>query len=207
MLTIWGRPNSINVQKAMWCVGELGIEHERIDAGMEHGKNKEDWFLRMNPNGLVPVIDDDGFILWESNAIVRYLSAKYGLGQLCPEDLQARADADRWMDWQVAVLAPPMTTILWNLVRTPAAERDWQVINDGVEKAATAWTIVESHLAGRDFMLGQTLSMADIPVGAMAYRWFAYPDIDRPEQPRVRAWYERLSQRPAFRQHVMLPLT
>ena len=207
MLKIWGRSNSVNVQKAMWCIGELGLVHERIEAGMSYGKNNEDWYLEMNPNGRVPVIDDDGFILWESNAVVRYLSAKHSMGHLCPDSLQARADCDRWMDWQQTTLGPPMTTAFWNLVRTPPDQRDRAVIDKAVEQSAQTFAILDRHLAGRDYMLGDELSMADIPVGAMVYRWYALPEIEQPNQPNLQAWYERLTTREAFKTHVMLPLT
>lgn len=208
MLSIWGRSNSINVQKAMWCIGELGLNHDRIDAGMQYGKNDEDWFLAMNPNGRVPVIDDDGFILWESNTIVRYLSAKYGSGSLCPESLQARADCERWMDWQLTVLSPPLTTILWNLIRIPAGQQpDMDLINKAVQGGAKALAMLDQHLADRDYLMGSELTMADIPVGAMTYRWYAFPGIERPEFPNLQAWYQRLSAREPYQQHVMLPLT
>jgi glutathione S-transferase len=207
MLKIWGRTNSVNVQKALWCIGELGLAHERIDAGMQYGKNNEDGFLQMNPNGRVPVIDDDGFTLWESNTIVRYLSAKHSPGDLYPESLPVRADSERWMDWQLTVLSPPMTVAFWQLVRTPPERRDMQQARQGAQDAGTALVMLDRHLAGRDYVAGATLSMGDIPVGAMVYRWYALPDIERPELANLRAWYERLSERPAFQTHVMLPLT
>ena len=207
MLKIWGRTNSVNVQKVMWCVGELRLGHERIDAGMAFGKNNEDWFLALNPNGRVPLIDDEGFTLWESNSIVRYLAAKHDLGGLYPESLTERADAERWMDWLLTVLNGPMTVVFWNLVRTPEGQRDMAQVAQGVKESRAAFAMLDKQLSGRDYVLGEQLTMADIPVGAMTYRWYAMPEIERPDLPNLQAWYERLSQRPAFRQHVMLPLT
>lgn len=207
MLKIWGRTNSSNVQKVMWCVGELNLPHERIDAGLQFGKNKEGWYLKMNPNGLVPVIDEDGFILWESNSIVRYLAARHSMGQLYPSDLKARADAERWMDWQLTVLGPPLGQVLMNLVRTAPDKRNWDLIRAASQQSATAITILDRQLEGRDYVTGPRFTVADIALGGMAYRWFNFPDIKRPELPHLKAWYERLSQRPAYRAHVMLPIT
>ena len=142
MLKIWGRNTSINVQKVMWAIGELGIAHERINVGGAFGKNNEPAYLAMNPNGLVPTLEEDDFILWESNAIVRYLAAKYGAGTLEPKDPRARASAGRWMDWQLSVTAPTIHPLFWGLVRTPPEKRDQAKINDARDKTtAIARTI------------------------------------------------------------------
>ena len=133
MLKIWGRQNSINVQKVMWVVQELGIEHERIDAGMQFGKVDEAWYRQMNPNGRVPTINDDGFILWESNAVVRYLVRKYGSGRLSPATIEAQALADSWMDWASNTLAPPVTALFWGLIRTPAAEYNLEALESQLD--------------------------------------------------------------------------
>ena len=123
MLRIWGRLSSVNVQKVVWCADELGLAYERIDAGGAFGLTRTPEYLAMNPNSLVPVLDDDGFVLYESNAIVRYLAARHSRGTLWPEDLAKRADADRWMDWQTNTYQPAMRDIFWQLVRTPADKR------------------------------------------------------------------------------------
>lgn len=206
MLKIWGRRNSVNVQKAMWCIGELGLAHERIDAGMQFGVNKEDWYLALNPNGLVPLIDDEGFNLWESNAIVRYLAAKYDSGGLCPGDLQTRALADSWMDWQISVLSAPLTVVFWQLVRTPEAQRDRALVKAQAQKTADVLAVLDRHLAGKQYIAGDNFSIGDIPVGAMTHRWYALA-VEHPDYPNLRAWYERLSARPAYQEHVMLPLS
>ena len=206
MLRVWGRKNSINVQKAMWCIGELGLSHERIDAGREFGQNREDWFLKMNPNGLVPVIDDRGFILWESNSILRYLAETYDLGGLMPDSVKQRSLASQWMDWANSILSGPMTTVFWQQIRTPPEQRDAAATAKAAEASAAAFGLLDAHLAGKQYMVGDRLTIADIPVGAFAYRWYAL-DLAHPDYPNLRAWYERLAGREAFKTHVMLPLT
>jgi len=206
MLKIWGRTNSINVQKVLWVVDELHIPYERIDAGLQFGVVNEPSYRKMNPNGRVPTIDDDGFVLWESNAIVRYLSAKHGAGTLWPSDPRQRADADRWMDWASSTLAAPITPVFWGLIRTRPEKRDGKAITEGVQNLNAAFEVLEQSLDGRDFVAGTAFTMGDIPVGVHVYRWSALP-IDRPGLPKVEAYYRRLQQRAPFKQHVMLPLS
>lgn len=205
MLQIWGRTNSLNVQKVMWTVEELGVEYERIDAGMEFGGVNEPWFRDMNPNGRVPTIRDGDLTLWESNAIVRFLAAKYGRGGLCPTKLEAHADADRWMEWSTSTLAPVMTPLFWGLIRIAPEQRDLQAINDARVKMEEYAAMLDQHLAGKTLIVGDSLTMADIPLGCQINRWYMLP-MERPDYPNLAAWHARLSQRPAFRQHVMLPL-
>jgi glutathione S-transferase len=206
MLKIWGRPNSINVQKAMWAVGELELPREHVMAGGQHGVNDQAWYLKMNPNGRVPVIDDGGFVLYESNAIVRYLAARHGAGTLLPDDVRGRGLADQWMDWQQTTLSPAMFQPFWGLVRTKPEERDLAAIEKGVQDCARLFKQLDAWLAGRTYMVADRLTTADIPAGTATYRWFTLP-IARPEVPNVSAWYARLTERPAYRKHVMLPLT
>lgn len=204
MLKIWGRANSINVQKVLWCCDELGVEYERIDVGGPFGGTRDPEYLAMNPNALVPTISDDGFVLWESNAIVRYLSAKHG-GTLYPEDLRERADADRWMDWQLGTLWVALRPVFLGLIRTPPEERDEAAIETARKRTAATWDILENHLEGRDYALGDAFTMADIPLGVSIYRWLQLP-IERPPIPNLETYHERLAERPAFRDKVMLPL-
>jgi glutathione S-transferase len=206
VLRIWGRSNSINVQKVLWCCGELGIDYERIDVGGPFGGNREPEYLRLNPNGLVPTISDGGFVLWESNAIVRYLAAKHGMGMLCPEDLAHRADADRWMDWQLGSLWANLRPAFIALVRTPPENRDPAQIASSIEKTSGTWAMLDAHLAARDYVTGPAFTMADIPLGVTAYRWFSL-NIARPPMPNLEAWYERLCARSFYRANVMLPLS
>ena len=206
MLKIWGRLNSINVMKVMWCVDELGIEHERVDAGMSHGVVGEEFYAKLNPNRRVPTIDDDGLTLWESNVIVRYLSAKHGSGSLCPVDIGERALAEQWMDWQQTTSHPDITFVFWAVVRDLKANQDPEKLAAATLRAAQAWQVVDDHLGDRDYLCGDHLTMADIPLGAAVWRWYNMK-IERPALANVEAWHERLQQRPGFKKYVMLPLT
>jgi glutathione S-transferase len=206
MLKVWGRRNSINVQKVLWCCAELDVPFERVDLGGPFGGNTDPDYLRLNPNGLVPTISDEGFVLWEANVIVRYLAAKHGAGSLWPGDLAVRADADRWMDWQMGTLWAAMRPVFVGLVRTRPEERDRTSIEAARKETAETWRILDSHLADRDYVTGSSFTMGDIPLGATAYRWLQL-EVEGPPLPNVRAWYERLCERPGSRAHVMLPLS
>jgi glutathione S-transferase len=206
MLRIWGRRNSVNVKKALWCAEELGLPYKRIDAGLDFGVVNTPEFRRLNPNGLVPTIEDDGFVLWESHAIVRYLAARHGTGTLWPHDLKVRADADRWMDWAGVALGPAMRPAFWGLVRTPPEKRNAGEIAASVARAGALLAMADAALAGRAFIAGDAFTMGDIPLGCHAYNWMALP-IERPPAPNLEAWYARLAARPAFRRVVMLPLS
>lgn len=205
MLKIWGRTNSVNVKKALWTAEELGVNYERIEAGMQFGVNKTPEYLRMNPTGLVPTIDDDGFVLWESHTIVRYLAAKHGAGTLWPTDLRLRADAERWMDWAFT-FQNAMRAVFWGLIRTPAEKRDMKAIEEGRRKCIELLAIPEAGLAGKQYVAGNTFTMGDIPLGCEVQRWMRVP-IERPAFPNVQAWFERLRERPPFSKLVDLPLT
>jgi glutathione S-transferase len=206
MLKVWGRPNSINVQKVMWMIAELGLEIEHEIAGLQHGKVDEDWYRAMNPNGRVPTIDDDGLVLWESNVIVRYLAAKHAMGTLMPAGIAERALAEMWMDWQQTTILPCITPVFWGLIRTPEAERDMTAIEAGAQAFRDAIAILDRNLADREYILGEKLTVADFPLGCVAYRWYGLP-VEHGDFPNLRAWYERLAQRDTYRRHVMLPLT
>jgi glutathione S-transferase len=201
MLKILGRKSSSNVQKVLWCCGELQIPFEREDIGAEYGRNHEPAYLALNPNGRVPTIVDDGLVLWESNAIVRYLSAKHGVGTLWPSDLKARADADRWMDWQQTTLASHMRTLSRTLLKTPPDATPQAQLESAMQGALRAWHILDARLATTAYLAGQTLTMADIVLGNAVHRWHTLP-IERPRLPHVKAWYDRLAERPAYRLHV-----
>jgi len=205
MLKIWGRVNSVNVKKALWAADELGLKYERIDAGMEHGVTKTPEYLKMNPNSLVPTIEDDGFVLWESHSIVRYLAAKHGMGTLCPKDLRARADAERWMDWAFT-FQNAMRPVFWGLIRTPPEKRDAKAIEEGRLKSIDTLQVLEKSLQGKAYVTGAVFTMGDIPVGCEVQRFMRVP-IERPRFPNVDAWFERLRQRPAFLKNVDIPLS
>jgi glutathione S-transferase len=206
MLKIWGRTNSINVQKVMWAVGELGLEHERIDAGGAFGGLDTAEYGRMNPNRRIPVLQDGDLVLWESNAIVRYLAARYGAGTLWAEDPALRSEADRWMDWMVTTLLPDMTVVFWQLVRTPENQRDMPAVEAAAKRLGPSWQILDAHLGGRRFVAGNEFSMGDIPVGCAYWRYINL-DVDRPNLPNLGLWFQSLKTRDAYRQHVMLPVT
>ncbi len=206
MLRIWGRLNSLNVQKVVWCAEELGISYERIDAGGTFGGVDTDDYHAMNPNRRIPVIDDDGFILWESNAVVRYLTAKHGAGLLWPNDLKIRADADRWMDWQTTTLSPSMHAAFWGLIRTPVDKRDDAAITASIKDTETKITILNTLLANRHFMTGNQFTMGDIPVACAVHRWLHLP-INRPSMPHVHRWYEQLMTKVAAKTVLLTPIT
>lgn len=204
MLKIIGRGTSGNVMKVLWIADELHVPYEQQDLGGPFGGNDAPEFLARNPNGLVPVIEDDGVVLWESNAIVRYLAAKHGYGTMSPADPARRAIADQWMDWQQTVVAPAMSPIFWGLVRTPAAERDLPGIGRAIQRACTVWGVLDAHLSRHLYVAGD-FSMGDVPLGPQVHRWLRLV-TDRPPMPHLEAWYQRLTERPAYRKHCMGPL-
>lgn len=205
MLKVWGRKDSSNVQKVVWCCDELEVPFERIDIGGAFGKSREKPYLDLNPNGLVPTIEDNGFVLWESNSILRYLIEKYGRGRLLPVTMEARASANRWMDWQLTAMNPFMVALFQGLIRKSEAERDPVAVERARQQAADRWKMVDDNLKGGTYLAGDTFSMGDIPLGVWAHRWFNL-SIDRPPLTRVEQWYTRLCQRPAYQKNIMIPL-
>jgi len=204
MIKVWGRHDGSNVIKAMWCIGELGIEYDRVEWGGKFGGNDDPAYRAMNPNGRLPTIEEeDGWTVWESGAVIRYLSAKHDMGGLYPSDPRDRADADRWMDWSSLNLAPFNPVYLDYFFRLPASERDISKVEAAV-KATTPWyDILDKHLAGRDYVCGDQLTMGDIPAGVLTHRWMTWTPGDRPSHPNVEAWYARLCERPAYQDHVL----
>ncbi len=208
MIKIWGRNTSANVQKVMWAVGEIGLPHERIDVGGPFGKNREAAYLAMNPNGLVPTLEEeDGFLLWESNSIVRYLAAKYRNTVLEPADLRERARASAWMDWQLSVLAPAIFACFWGLVRTPPEKRDYAAIEESKKKTTVAISILDGQLGKTAYVAGDGFSYGDIPVAVMANRYRQLVP-ERPPLSHFERWYAAISARRAFKDQVAaVPLT
>jgi glutathione S-transferase len=203
---VWGRATSSNVMKVLWGLGELGLTFERIDVGGAFGKTDTPEYRAMNPTGLVPTLQEGSFSLWESNAILRYLAQAYPAdAALWPVDARARANVDRWMDAQQSVLNRPMSAVFWGLVRTPADQRDLSTIAAAIPEAASAWRLIEAQLSRHDFIAGADFTLCDIPWGVHVHRWFGmdYLGLARPEMPALRAWYDRLLQRPAYRQYVV----
>lgn len=206
MLTIWGRANSINVQKVLFCCEELGLPYRRIDAGGEFGVTNSARFIAMNPNRLVPTIEDGEFQLWESNVIVRYLAQKYGFGTLCPERVERRFDAERWIDWQATSLWPVLRIIFIGLIRTAPEQRDAGAIARAEEQCARFMAMLDAQLGVSPFVGGDRFTMGDIPVAVSTYRWYTL-EIAHPKLPNLERWYESLTQRSSFRDVVMLPLS
>lgn len=207
MLKIWGRKNSSNVRKALWCAEELGLAYEAIDAGGAFGVVDTPEYRAKNPNGRVPMIEDDGFVLWESNTIVRYLAARHASGSAWyPADVQARAQAEKWMDWTTSSFAVPFRTVFWGVLRTPAEQQDWTAIHAAIKECDDLLAMVERTLSEQLYLSGDEIGMGDIPLGSFIYAWFEMP-IPRAERPAVQAWYARLQQRPAYRKAVMTALT
>jgi glutathione S-transferase len=205
MLTVWGRRSSFNLQKVMWLVGELGIEHRHIEAGGRFGGLDTPEFRAMNPHGRVPVIDDGGTVVWESHAILRYLAARYGQDVFWSEDAASRSLADRWMDWAQTTLQPDfLIGVFWGFYRTPQPQRNWPAIKGRLARTTGHFQVLDRWLAERAFMLSETLTLANIPIGTHLYRYFSL-EIERPALPRVETWYGRLQERPAYRAHVMVP--
>jgi len=206
MLKLWGRANSTNVKKALWCLEELDLAYTRIDAGGAFGVVSDADYIAKNPNRLVPCLEDDALVLWESNAIVRYLAARYGESTLWSVDPIERAQADKWMDWVTSSLAAPFRTVFWNMVRTAPDQRDLSAVKVAIEECSSLLAVADQVLAKQPYLSGASLGMGDIPLGCFAYAWFEMP-IERPDLPHLRSWYERLLQRPAYQAAVVTPLT
>lgn len=203
MLTIWGRLNSHNVKKVAWFAVELGLEFERHDVGGAFGMDAA--YLAKNPNALIPTIEDDGLVLWESNAILRYLAAKYGGTRFWPADAASRALGDKWMDWQEGY-ADAQRDVFWNLVRRASAERDAAAITVSAGRCARQMAILDRALAEAPWLSGAEFGVGDVPMGVYAHTWFSL-EIERPVLPHVEDWYARIMTRPGYAEQVMIPLT
>jgi len=203
MLKVWGRRSSANVQKVMWLVGVLQLAHEHIPAGGPYGVVSELKFRAMNPNGLVPVIEDDGLVMWESNAILRYLAATYGKGTFWSDEPRKRALVDQWTDWAGTTFQPNIIGLFWNYWRTPENQRNLNVIRNFQQRTESNLRLIEAELGKRPYIAGNELSLADIASSVHLYRYYtmgtAFPAL-----PNVEAWYRRLQDRPAYREHVMI---
>ena len=207
MTKIWGRLSSINVQKVVWCAGEVGMPFERIDAGLAFGINNTPEYMAKNPNGLVPLLEEeDGWTLWESNAIVRYLAARHSAGDLWPEDPRERALADRWMDWQATAFTPAFVAAFMGLVRTPAEKRDEAAIAAAMKKGEPFAAILDEHLGRNAYVGGNRFTMGDIPAGCIAHRWLNLP-AERAPRPNLERWYNDIVSRPAAAAVLTTPLT
>jgi glutathione S-transferase len=204
-IRLWGHPKSINVQKVLWALDELDLEFQGVDAGGKFGRVNDADYLTLNPNGLVPTLEDGNAASWESNAILRYLAAKYGAAPFLPTDLAQRARADSWTDWASITLWANVRPLVVQLVRAPEADRDQELIAQSIRGANAAIGILERELSRKRFVAGDDFSFGDIPLGAVAQRWFNLP-IERPPANAAEAWYDQVKQRPGFKRWVDLPL-
>ena len=205
MLKIWGRRNSTNVQKVLWLAGELNLTYEQVNVGGSFGGLSEPAFRALNPHGRIPVLQDDEVTIWESHAILRYLAAQYGKEKFWPREAAARAQNDQWMDWAQSTFQPAfLNGVFWGYYRTPEPQRNWPAIKQSIETCGRLLHLVDRLLEDRPFLAGGNLSLADIPVGSLLYRYFEL-DLDRPLLPHVAAWYARLKTRKAYRENVMIP--
>lgn len=203
MLTIWGRLNSHNVKKVAWLADEIGLPYVRHDVGGQFGM--DDAYRAKNPNALIPTIEDDGVVLWESNAILRYLANRYAPGDMWPSEPAARAQGDKWMDWQFS-FADAQRDAFKQLVRTPVEQRNGQLIANSAKASGAAMQILDRALSQQEWLSGVHFGVADVPMGVYAHTFFTL-DVERPDVPHVRAWYDRLRARPAYTKSVMIPLT
>lgn len=207
-MKLYGRLSSINVQKVVWCLGELGLreqlDYERIDAGLEFGVTKTPAYLALNPNALVPTWVDGTFVLWESHAIVRYLASVYAPGSLMPSDAKVRADSERWMDWKLGTLWPALRPAFVGLTRTPAERRDIGGITAAFGETSRLLAMLDASLAERAYCAGHSFTVGDIALGVAVHRWLqlgaGFPDVlgALPDLPALRAWHRRVTERPAF---------
>lgn len=207
-LKIWGRANSVNVQKVLWCLTELDLAHERIDAGMAFGKNNEPAYLAMNPNGRVPTLVEGDFVLWESNAVMRYLAMAYGKGSsVYPAEPKRRAGVDRWLDWTLSTVQPVDRPVFWALVRTPPDKRDMAAIQKDVDAEAVVWRIADAQLASRQFIEGDDFTLADIALGAYARRWLGVEGVSKPKLAHLDRWFAQFATRPGFVKFIAPPMS
>ncbi|VVQ25025.1 Glutathione S-transferase GstB [Pseudomonas fluorescens] len=205
MLTVWGRERGLCVKKVLWCLEDLKLDFERIDAGRQYGRTNDEEYLRLNRNGLVPTLIDDEFVLWESNAIMRYLALRYGPPSLYPSEPKLHADCNRWLDWSVGALWPDIVPLFTSLIRTAPDRRDMTAVRTQSTRLAKNWAIADEYLAGKQFITGDYFTIADIALGVLAQTYETFELDNKPVTPHLDAWYERISQRPGFKRFAVLP--
>jgi glutathione S-transferase len=199
VLKVYGRPNSINVRKVLWILGELELEYEREDWGRGFRPTEDPEFRKINPVGVVPVIDDGDFRLRESHTIVRYLASKYERADLYPKDIKTRATVESWMDWAATEFANGMRPVFHGLIVKNPAFVD--KVEAGIEEWSAQMQVLEAHLSTTGpYVMGGDFTIGDIPVGLVVNRWFSIP-FNKPEFKAVSAYYDKLAQRPAYRAH------
>jgi len=202
MLKILGRPTSANVQKVVWLCDEIGLAYEREDIGGPFGGNDRPEYLALNPNGRVPTVIDDGFVIWESNACVQYLASVHAAGTWYPADPRARGRAVQWMDWTLGTLAPAHVGVFAGLIRTPADQRDLDAISKGRNDWSGLMAMLDRHLADNAYIAGEAITIGDMPPATLSFRWFNL-DIEREDYPNLKRWYDAIAARPPFIKHVI----
>jgi glutathione S-transferase len=207
-ITIWGRANSVNVQKVLWCLYELDLAYERIDAGMAFGRNTGADYLSMNPNGRVPTLVEGDFVLWESNSVMRYLALAHRPDSpIYPQSPRIRAGVDRWLDWTLSTVQPVDRPVFWAMVRTPPAQRDMVAIQKDVDAEAKVWQIADERLATQRYFEGDHFTLADIAIGAFARRWFGVEGVSKPKLAHLARWFAEIADRPGFQKFIAPPMT
>ena len=204
MLEIWGRKNANQVIQVLWTLAELELDYQRHSIGTRNGDLETEEYKSLNPNSKIPTIRDNGFVMWESHAIIRYLARQYGLGTLYPDDPQKAAMSDQWMTWSTDSFMGTFFPVFWQLVRTEESERDYKKIAEMAKQSSEILQILEDHLVKNNFVAGEQFTYGDIPLGVLIHKYFVL-DIERPSLPGIEAWYERLSIREPFQEHAMQP--
>lgn len=206
MITVWGRANSTNVIKVLWLCEELNLRFSRKDVGGPFGGLQSPEFLALNPNGVIPVLEDGGAVVWESHSVLRFLAQKYGSDSLYPAEPVARSHVERWLDWHVSTLAPALNPVFVALYRTPPEKREQATFNAMIERLSAAMVRLDSHLSAQPFIAGTYFSIADVAFGNSVWRWLAFP-LERPLLPHLEQWQTRVSDRPGYRKYVAQPLS
>ena len=204
MLEVWGRKNANQVIQILWTLSELGVEYKRHSIGTESGDLETKEYKSLNPNSKIPTNRDNGFVLWEAHAVIRYLAQQYGTGSLYPDDPQKAALSDQWMTWSTDSFMGTFFPVFWQLVRTEEKDRDYRKVVEMAQHSAKILKVLDDHLVMNDFVVGDQFTFGDIPLGVLIHKYFVL-DIERPSLPGVEAWYERLKERPAFKAHAMQP--
>jgi glutathione S-transferase len=202
-ITLWGRKTSINVQKVVWALEEVGVAYDHVEVGGRFGGLNEPAYRAMNPNGLVPTLQDGNLTLWESHAIVRYLSAQYADGLLFPLDPAKRAIVDQWTDWTATTFQPAWIGVFWGFYRTKPTNRDVAANEKHLKESLRLFGILDARLASFPFLAGQDITYADIVAGAALYRWTTM-GIEPGDFSSVAAWHKRLEQRPGYRKGIVV---
>ena len=204
MLEVWGRKNANQVIQVLWTLSELGINYKRYSIGTETGDLETEEYKSLNPNSKIPTIRDNGFVLWESHAVIRYLAKQYGLGSLYPDDPQKAALSDQWVTWSTDSFMGTFFPVFWQLVRTEETDRDYEKIAEMAKKSSEILEVLNAHLINNHFVAGDEFTFGDIPLGVLIHKYFVL-DIERPSLTGIEAWYKKLSERPAFQEHAMQP--